>query len=164
MEKLGSGIVSVTAALVAALGLIIYTSMMSGNPYAEAVPSTAERVPASLASVIRLAPQAETVAQKALHPETEVVTLNCFNGSTPLELKSHAKQIRLRGPVCGGYVFNQPEVINRTNGFVATLFETGRNNYSSDYIHLAVGTNQILISYTDASGDRRLAELTVLRQ
>jgi hypothetical protein len=161
IEKLGSGIVFVTVALVLFLGVFIYGSVMSSNPYAIVrEPANGNRAPAS---VINLAPAVESAVKAATQKEAEVISLDCFNGSTPVALASKAKQIRLRGPVCGNRELTNVEVINRTNGYVGTIFRTEKLKYSSDYIHLAAGANQILLSFTDSSGEQHVSELTISR-
>jgi hypothetical protein len=172
IKKLGSGIVSVTVGLVLFLGLFLYGSIMSSNPYASmtlvkeetpnAVPAASTSDERAPASVVNLAPAIEKVVVAT--NEAEVVNLNCFNGTTPVTIKSQAKQLRLRGPVCGNRnTIDHVEVVNRTNGFVGTIFQTDQTKYSSDYIHLASGDNQIFLSFTDASGEQHVAELNVSR-
>jgi hypothetical protein len=175
LEKLGAGIVSVTVSLILFLGMFIYASVMNSNPYqaqADALtPSGVEsRSPASIVSLsaeverVVLGSSPETAAAQApAQKEAEVISLVCINGNTASTITSQAKQIRLRGPVCGGKEVSDIEVINRTNGFRATIFQTDKVRYSSDYIHLAQGDNQIHLSYMDAEGEARSAELTISR-
>lgn len=173
LEKLSVGIISVTAGLILFLGAIIYGSMISSNPYrhlqAKKVPTHEGRTPASVENLsqeiqrVVLGSSDRDQAQATFIIQSEVVSLDCFNSSSPVKVLSQAKQVRLRGPICGKGAISNLEVVNRTNGFVATIFEIEKFRYSSDYIQLSQGENQILLSYRDMEGTQHASEIVISR-
>lgn len=75
----------------------------------------------------------------------------------PVTLKTN--HIRLKTKGC-----KPLSIFNQDNGFEATLFELGENKYSTDYISLAEGENQLVI-LRDEGDDYPIAiSLSVLSQ
>lgn len=75
-----------------------------------------------------------------------------------------AKKIPTASVVVGGYVQFQGkncltnlgdgdiEIINKTNGFTASVFLHGSDKYQTDLIQLQQGDNEIVIRYREGSG------------
>ncbi|MNL75426.1 hypothetical protein D3C87_2012290 [compost metagenome] len=54
------------------------------------------------------------------------------------------------------------EIINRSNGYTASIFDSGKNKYQTDLIQLVQGENEITVRYQDASGKTQEEVLKVL--
>lgn len=76
-------------------------------------------------------------------------------------------QVRLSGKLCGKLAqqdIEQSEIRNMTNGFSATVFYPGPHAFTTDYITLVGGENQIHIQHILKSGTRYDRTLMIERE
>jgi hypothetical protein len=169
LKRLGLGILSVTGALALLLAGWLLLSAFNSEPdmaidaIADNEVQVAERTIASVPSPIELS-EVQPALQKA-EASTETVALGCLKDGSSLELKSSALQLRIKGRICEGYraELNKSSIVNRANGFEATLFNLESGHFSSDYIALVNGANKIVLEIEDGVGGRAITELTILR-
>ena len=93
----------------------------------------------------------------------ETIALGCLRDGAKMDFKTASRHVRIRGKICSGMGahVDKSSIINRANGFEATLFKMPEGEFSSDYIVLSDGANQILVRMQDASGKRTVADLSV---
>lgn len=78
--------------------------------------------------------------------------LNCRKRSTG-EFKVEADFIQFQGKTClAGVEAAEVQIINRSNGYTGSVFDSGSDRYQTDLIQLQKGSNEISIRYLDASG------------
>lgn len=174
LKKLSFGILSLTGSLVLVLGAIIYANMASSNPYASLVvetPVASNRAPASLGDVTEAATKVvEVPALEHVRKEIRTFDLDCdgrfvktavvAKASTSVQVD--VEQVRLRRPKCDGDAA-KTAIVNETNGYVATVFQTNKDQISTDYIHLTEGENKITVHFQDRLGAPRSSELLFSR-
>jgi hypothetical protein len=88
-----------------------------------------------------------------------VMEIDCSDISErpPVTVKSHHLRIKTKG--C-----KPLSIFNQNNDFEATLFELGQQSYSTDYISLAKGENQLVIMRDDGSNYPIAISLWVVSQ
>jgi len=131
------GIYSFTFLLVLAMGFGVYLSMgidslirtsptksPGQNPSERRIPASVELGSSGVADPLGLAPVS--------------LEVYCSDVSARPTFAVKTSHLRLKTKNC-----EMKSVTNETNGFQATLFEVGKRKYSSDYISLAGGENQI---------------------
>ncbi len=166
LKKLSFGILSLTGSLVVLFGLVLWANLSSSNPYPEiaAQPVVASnRAPASIQNLADEATKVEAtpVLATAVN-ELRIFDLNCEGQFVKPGIKHvTVEQIRLRRPTCGDTA--NIEIVNASNGYVATVFQTSSEQTSSDYIHLAEGDNVIKVRLRDHQGSFRTSELVFSR-
>lgn len=73
------------------------------------------------------------------------------------DFRQSGEFIQLEGESCvKNFNFQQLEIVNKSNGYTATVFPTQSGKYQTDLIQLQPGANEIAIRYRDNEG--RLAE------
>lgn len=74
-------------------------------------------------------------------------------GNSKTELKIHGEFIQLQGTNCSKKSAAEiVEIVNKSNGYTASVFEKGLGEYQTDLIQLQNGLNEIAIRYQDESG------------
>ncbi len=92
--------------------------------------------------------------QVAAAKETTDFNLPC-KGDNHFSFDSKIHQIRLLGQLCRDQFkkeFTNSEVVNLSNGFVATVFPGKLGHFTTDYISLEKGLNHIVVRNRLASG------------
>jgi hypothetical protein len=167
LKKLGLGVLTFTGILTALLGGWILLSAFSHDPelwenQAGVTDNSLDRRPSSLQMLV------EPRSPDAVTPEAKIETikLGCIKDGSQIQVKSLAKQLRLKGSLCNGGLpsLKESSVINRANGFVATLFSLNSGTFTSDYISLDEGTNHLMLSIDNDQGKHSMAEVTVSRE
>jgi hypothetical protein len=172
IRQFGASIIFFTGVLVLALGLWLGGSIFTPPLEHSAMASTTTnqgRGPSSIpANGSPLTPTTFDVAKPDAKPEAKVETfaLDCIHDGAHLEFKSSARQVRLKTSMCRGYQFDldKSNIVNRANGFEATLFQLEKGGFSSDYINLVDGQNQIAVQLKDSKGRTISAQITISRQ
>jgi hypothetical protein len=130
--------------VVALLGVKTVTSLLE-RPVTES--RVVERQPASVV-------KKEVVSQASANFD-----FNCQKeASKELTVKAPLLQIRGKGCITDIHI-GQISIVNKSNGYTASVFNTGHEEFQTDLIQLVEGQNQILIQYQNASGkkfERRL--------
>lgn len=137
----------VTLVLVLLLGVPAFVNITDED---EAVPMVAtaglsvDRQPASIPT-----PEVKPTARALELTEWD---LSCAKKAAAI-LKVSAGHVQFHGKNClqgdqGGDV----EIVNRTNGYTASVFFRGSDKYQTDLIQLQSGDNEIAIRYRERSG------------
>lgn len=163
LKKLGLGVLTFTGMIVVLFASTILISAFSSAPdyrVADAHKLEINRMPSSLAAGISATDHLDRADSSV-----EIVTLDCLKDGVHVTMVSLAKQIRLKGRLCGGRNadLNKSSIVNRANGFAATLFNLENGNFTSDYISLEEGQNQIMFEMEDKAGLRAVTEVTISR-
>lgn len=119
------------------------------------------REPAGVISLEGSLAQPESLTEKAV-----VLDIKCLKSNPPEPITSLARQMRIKGLACqpGMGPLTLSEVQNHANGYVATTFHLGPSQFTTDYIDLVKGSNQITIDLADGQGHHQQVELTVIRE
>lgn len=87
---------------------------------------------------------------------------NCRQAS-PIKASVKGDNVRLKGRFCGANFSPQRLVIvNQSNGFTASIFEKGQQEYETDLIQLQQGSNNIHLEYQNSAGQKIESMLTIL--
>lgn len=79
------------------------------------------------------------------------------------EAKVKGGHLRLKGKSCAtGFSPDRLSITNETNGFTASVFDKGRQEYETDLIQLRQGDNRIRVQYVNSSGKTVEKILTVI--
>lgn len=99
----------------------------------------------SIAAIREVEVDAEKVTMTMLHD---------FACATP-KTKSLSVQggfVQLSGKLCKSRAPGDVTIVNKQNGFTASVFEKGQDQYQTDFIQLQSGTNEIHIRYSNSKG------------
>jgi hypothetical protein len=99
-------------------------------------------------------------ASEAVAPAlTKIESLEWSCGDQEKNIAVSSNRIRVKGRACSKESIS---IVNETNGLTATVFE-GEKGYSSEYMELNLGENQIAINWTDKKGQPQVTRLNVNR-
>ncbi|WP_413559742.1 hypothetical protein [Bdellovibrio sp. HCB209] len=143
--------IAITFILVVLLGARTFASLTESDFATSeesrnvAVAKIAERVPASVPKTT-VAPQK---IESSLHQSADL-DLNC-NKKKDSALAIHAGYIQFKGKSCvrGGTV-GSIQIVNKSNGYTASVFDRGSDKYQTDLIQLQPGENEISIRYENS--------------
>ncbi|MCB0365688.1 MAG: hypothetical protein H6624_18690 [Bdellovibrionaceae bacterium] len=153
----------VTFTLVGVLGLITWATLRPPQLADNQAPGDKSRAPASSINI------SESSADNKINGQTETLELKCITHGQLLEHQTQARQLRLVGRLCPAKSpkdgkFGVPDIINETNGFLATVFVPESNLFTSDYIYLAKGKNQVRLIWETEEGDKIHSEFVIVRE
>lgn len=141
----------VTLVLVLMLGAPTFFSLTDESDFVESgeltsLPVSAARSPASL-------PPISPVSKERALGRFFNYDLSCakVSGGVPYEVRGGFVQFQGKSCLKRGQQ-QQVEIINKTNGYTASIFESGTDKYQTDLIQLADGENEISVRYREASG------------
>jgi hypothetical protein len=145
---------------VGALGLCSMTLLLTDPPNAEsenvlsAVPSLFTMNSSIMAASRNVASNDES---HALTKET-LFELKCDDGEPRLETAN--PRFRLKGEACasGDSALLKTQVQNKSNGYVATVFHRTPTSFTTDYINLSEGQNEIDVRFET---DKGMVEKTI---
>jgi hypothetical protein len=92
-----------------------------------------------------------------------VLTVEC---SEKPDIISWTQQVRLKGHLCqddGKLSIISTQIQNTRNGYVATVFHQDRE-FTTDFIQLSEGENQLLVKHTLSDGKTEERKVTINRQ
>ena len=155
-----------TFGLTILLGILVTTSLFVTRPsvrnvgsmVSEIVQNENTRGPASLNVRDSSAAKSAVVMEQ--------VSLPCFSDTSPLPgpVRTMAKQIRLHAKTCDkDQELHFLTIINKTNGYSATLFPADLQTLSTDYISIERGENILVLNQKIAGGQVRTIELRIQR-
>ena len=153
--RLEKSLLNFTAALVAVFTLVLTFNLLSFRPARKTSSST--RNPAAVNT-------AGQVFNQQIPSLTEAVPdLPCLKHGASFSLKSPTQKLRLESKLCKAIAseLTRSRVVNRTNGFMATVFELSPSQFTTDLIDLSPGENIIQITRHYANGTRLKAELKI---
>lgn len=173
LKNLATGMLSLTGAMVFLVGAWVLVSAFSSVPTPEFGSRRNSRIIADANQTGQRNPSSIMPAELPLKinksipspVSNETLVLGCLRDGMKIEMKSAAKRVRLKARFCDGLVtaLDESSIVNRANGFEATLFNLENGGLSSDYISLASGPNQLLFQIANSNGDHVVGEVTVLR-
>jgi hypothetical protein len=167
IKQLALSVISFTGLMVVIVGFSLMLSV-----FKEPDLSRVSRVPSSISNVVFLdgASDSPQHGQQKLREDIhliplETLAMGCIKDQFEVSRKSSAQHLRLLGQLCLGSptLFEKSSIINRTNGFEATLFRLQGNQFSTDYMPLAYGENQLFIELESHTGERVIATIRVDR-
>ncbi|WP_413291711.1 hypothetical protein ACLSU7_09845 [Bdellovibrio sp. HCB185ZH] len=149
--------IAITFILVVLLGARTFASLTEADgvvaeeTVAASVVGTNTRTPASLPPTA-VAPKK---IESSLHQSADV-DLNCAKKKGQLEV--HAGYVQFKGKSCtSGVRMGEIQIVNKSNGYTASVFDRGSDKYQTDLIQLQPGENEISIRY-ESSG-RQMEEI-----
>ncbi len=160
LKRFKLGMISFTALLVLICGLVLANTMelqtLTDNPRGpdrlfRPKGGFVERQVASVLPSVLFDDEQEG-AQASM-----TLDLDCSDNSVRPPIAVQTRQLRLRTENC-----EVDGIRNEKNGFAATVFELGDKRYTSDYISLADGENEIKIHKISPDGTKTLISLRVL--
>lgn len=153
----------------AILGVFAFSTyrFLSDTPTLTALPET--RAPGSISDPS----QGATSGTAKITGQFSSFGLKC-GALDPESLSLHSSKIRITGELCGSNsesptYGSKPKtsrayVVNQTNRYTATVFVDGpRGKFSTDYIPLEAGSNQIVIKFVAPSGKISEKSLTITK-
>lgn len=147
-----------TTGLVGLMGLAVYLSLTAMKPSAETL---TEVLPVRNPAGFSAAPGAiEKLVQD--HERMATLQLDCKNTDTSNPWQVKASLVRLSGYGCIKKGANM-DVVNHTNGRVATVFPLEEDGFTTDYMDLSVGENQVSITTQDADGQPKTTQVKIIR-
>lgn len=147
----------VTALFVVALAFPTYQSLVSAPKSNDKKVSVVEdtvvdRSPASVNS------SAQNLV--ALQESAGPVLVDWSCGKPVHDKTTNASQLRLAGDKCA----KETSIVNKTNGFTASVLPLDEKRMTTDFIDLKIGENVIEISDTDAKGKVSVRQFKVTRR
>lgn len=117
-----------------------------------------DRKPASVVSLLIPDSEEKIVKTQGI---TESVTLNLACDSGSEEVKG--THVRFKGNSCASEEVKELSVVNMTNGFTASVIFTKGSAFTTDFIDLKDGENNLEISTVDSKGQKSTRSLVVKR-
>jgi hypothetical protein len=152
--RLEKGLFNLTAAIVFAVFIILIFNLLSFRP-SPRKSLNSSRTPASV-----IGESAALGALTVAPPEER--KLPCLNDGSTFHLSSPSRRLRLAGKVCAKNAeVTESLIVNKTNGFVATVFSLPNREFTTDLIDLNPGENHIHISHRLAGGQRVMSEVLI---
>jgi hypothetical protein len=145
--------IAVTFVLVVLLGARTFASLTEPDQVAVMAPAVASKASVSVAGRNPASiPSAEVVPGKvetSLHQSADF-DLDCTKkSSTKLDIK--AGYVQFRGKSCArDFNVSEIEIVNKSNGYTASVFDRGSDKYQTDLIQLKHGDNEIAVRYRSA--------------
>ncbi len=94
-------------------------------------------------------------------PVTASFHFNCLK-NLQKEVTVKGSYLQIRGKDCTkAGQGDQLSIVNKSNGYTAAVFKTGRDEFQTDLIQLIDGQNQILIQFQNSSGKKFQHEVVV---
>lgn len=92
---------------------------------------------------------------KSSESKTDQMTLIELNCGRKLasEMRVNSPWAQIKGRFCKPSKGKLVEITNESNGFTASVFDIGQDQYKTDLIHLQNGTNKILIRFQTVEGE-----------
>lgn len=141
----------VTLVLVLMMGAPTFFSLTDDSDFIESQEPVASVVNASRTPA-SLPPVTVATKEKALNRFFSY-DLSCAKKDVGVPLEVRGGFVQLQGKSCLNKVQRQQvEIINKTNGYTASIFDSGTDKYQTDLIQLADGENEISVRYRESSG------------
>lgn len=160
--KLESQFLSITGLLVALIGGPAFLSILK-EPLAQKVVARtvdSSRAPASFQSEAAPLFVANSNEEKTQVTSLSTLKLNCEDGLIKKEVDSNF--IRLKGELCQNE--QEMSILNRSNGFSASLFLGKNKKFTTDFIDLKEGENLLELTSIKQDGTKVLKSIHVHRR
>ena len=147
--------------LIFAVGLMTLASLL--NPFEFAAQAAHSEVNHSRKPASLTKESAETPL--VFHEDIlKTIHLGCHtNQSKYVQIAPETRQVRITGSHCtfNKETFQKTIINNKSNDFIATVFELPNLQYTSDYIQLSLGKNLIEIQEVSMDGTLKISQLTL---
>jgi hypothetical protein len=150
------------------LGTLTYFSLFSPPPQDISHLETANRFLASESEPSEPKNEFENVSSEGLNNENSVldsssslIDLKCIEDQNNIELKSSEKSLQFMWRDCQKKQFSNITLMNRTNGTSATVFKILDNLFQTDFIFMAKGKNQFILTAENESGERIVSQFVI---
>lgn len=156
-------LILVTGTAVVLLGGATWSTLRPPKINGTEIQTKVNRAPTGMVNVV------ESSNLLTVSDQIDTVNIDCLvNGLAP-EIETQARQIRLVGRLCqadsnDANRLENPQIVNQTNGFLATVFVPQANLFTSDYIYLAMGKNQFLISWEENGKSKLSSNFNLVRR
>ncbi len=107
-----------------------------------------------------------SILKVAKSESLETIDLSCLKSTSQYNLTTSAQQVRLRARNCSGQslVLKDTSMVHRESGIAATIFSLGQNRFTSDYISLADGENEIGVHAQLANGNSTIVKVIISKK
>lgn len=141
------------------MGLAVYISLSAIKPSAET--HTTETLPVRNPAGFTAAPgSVEKLVQD--HERMATLQLNCKNAASSNPWQVKASLVRLSGYGCVKKGANM-DIVNHTNGRIATVFPLEEDGFTTDYMDLSEGENEVSITTQEVDGPPKVTQVKIIR-
>ncbi len=154
-QKLEKGLFNFTAFIVAIFSVVLSFNLMSFRPTLKQIINS-PRQPASIPKI--------NMGVAAQFPEASELehTLPCVEHGASYSFVSAGQRLRIESQLCkAGSEMKKSTIVNRTNGFVATVFNLGNKGFTTDLINLTPGENLITFTHVLEDGGKVRARMNI---
>ncbi len=156
-------LILVTGTAVIVLGGVAWSTLHPPKMDGTENQAKVNRAPSGMVSVV------ESSHLITLSDQIDTVNIDCLVSGLAPEIETQARQVRLVGRLCQTESkeptrLENPQIVNQTNGFLATVFVPQTNLFTSDYIYLAIGKNQFLISWEENGKSKLSSNFSLVRR
>lgn len=95
-------------------------------------------------------------------PKRVTADFNCAQDYQNIEVDG--SRIRLKSNSCENFRTSDLTITNKSNGYTASIFQMKNNEFTTDFIDLKYGENQVEVKMKDAAGYEKTHSLTVHRR
>lgn len=154
MSRLEKGLFNITAGLVGLFFIVLVFNLLSFRPTLSANPKKL-RQPSSVNAAL-------TSLESSPPSSPSESALPCLDDGASYKMTSASKRFRVGARLCKtASEIRESLIVNKTNGFVATVFQLRSKEFTTDLIDLNPGENQIHISHELTDGKKIITELVV---
>lgn len=144
--------IAVTLVLVVLLGARTFYSLTEEEEVSVAPAVASQSVLASNKRTPASVPQGDAVSLKSALEQFTSMDLNCSKKGA-FKVSVRGNFVQFQGKSCvKGFNEGQVEIVNKSNGYTASIFPRGTDKYQTDLIQLQNGDNEIAIRYRERSG------------
>ena len=144
----------ITGLIVLLIGAPAAYSLVQDSSSSVIVLENGDRAPASIRDADELAEKTQGAAKS--------ITLNLDCQETFLR-EVVGTHVRIKGHVCTKEKVTNVSVVNSSNGFTAAVIFTKGNEFTTDFIDLQDGQNNLIVSALDSRGETISRPLTIHR-
>ncbi|MBK9040476.1 MAG: hypothetical protein IPL83_15155 [Bdellovibrionales bacterium] len=156
-------LILVTGTAVIALGGVAWSTLHPPKIDGTEIQTKVNREPTGMVSVV------ESSHLLTVSDQIDTINIDCLVSGLAPEIETQARQVRLVGRLCQTESkeptrLENPQIVNQTNGFLATVFVPQTNLFTSDYIYLTIGKNQFLISWEENGKSKLSSNFSLVRR
>lgn len=156
-QGLEKGLFNFTAGILGVFTLVLAFNLLSFKPPAKAS-SNAARTPAAVNTTVTDL-KVNSPTQNLPTPSNE---FPCFKDGLVHNISATEPRIRLNLQLCKkAQPISESLIVNKTNGFMATVFKLSPQSVITDLIDLTPGENHIHISHQLENGSKLLGEVVI---
>ena len=144
--------------------VLIALVILFGIPMVSSFQADHHEVAATVALAEKEAPRAPASSSAPPISTSEKIAtlkLNCKDKSPSQEVSSN--YLRIFGDLCGPDS-ESVEITNSSNGFQASIFMSENESFSTDFIDLKEGENQLQVNFLDGAGHKSMKILHIYRK